>query len=106
VKGDSSAWTVPGKTDQGLFEATKVESDRNVFRVSMLRNVAKTSPYFHDGGVLELKKAVQIMAEIQLGERLLDKDADALVSFLEALTGEIPVNYRSPSSKESKKDTQ
>lgn len=84
------------KKDAGLFEATKEEGDRYKFRVSMLRNIAKTSPYFHDGSVSDLKEAVQVMAEVQLGERLKDADADAVVAFLESLTGEVPKHYAAP----------
>lgn len=44
-------WTETGseKPDQGRFSMTKKEEDRFVFRVPMLRNVAKTAPYLHDG---------------------------------------------------------
>jgi cytochrome c peroxidase len=82
--------------DAGLFEATKKESDRYTFRVSMLRNIAKTSPYFHDGSVANLQEAVQVMAEVQLGNRLSEADASAVVSFLNGLTGDIPKNYSRP----------
>jgi len=62
----------------------------------MLRNIAKTGPYFHDGSVADLKEAVQIMADVQLGKRLSDADAAGVVAFLESLTGEIPKNYSAP----------
>jgi len=84
------------KLDAGVFDATKVEADRYKFRVSMLRNIARTGPYFHDGSVADLKEAVQVMADVQLGKRLSDADAAAVVAFLEALTGEIPRNYSAP----------
>ena len=75
---------------------TKKEEDRYVFRVPMLRNVAKTAPYFHDGSVERLDQAVRIMASVQLG-RQLDDDAIAdIVGFLESLTGEVPSNYAPP----------
>ena len=46
-------WLETGSTkvDVGRFAATKKEEDKYVFRVPMLRNVAKTAPYFHDGSV-------------------------------------------------------
>lgn len=92
-------WTATGseKRDEGLFESTKVESDRYRFRVSMLRNIARTGPYFHDGSVNGLREAVQIMADVQLGERLPDEKAGAIVPFLELLTGEVPKDYGPPS---------
>ena len=39
------------KVDLGRYAATKKDEDKYVFRVPMLRNVAKTAPYFHDGSV-------------------------------------------------------
>ncbi len=101
VKKDYWLATRSEKQDAGLFETTKAESDRNRFRVSMLRNIAKTGPYFHDGSVADLKEAVQVMANVQLGSRLPDDDATAIVAFLESLTGPIPSNYHAPGSKPS-----
>ena len=96
VVKDYGPATKSEKLDAGAFDATKVEADRYKFRVSMLRNIAKTSPYFHDGSVADLKEAVQIMADVQLGKRLSAADAAAVVAFLESLTGEIPKNYSAP----------
>ena len=75
---------------------TKKEEDRYVFRVAPLRNVAKTAPYFHDGSVAELDRAVRIMASVQLGRVLDDTAVAEIVSFLESLTGEVPANYTPP----------
>lgn len=95
------------KRDAGLFESTKKESDRYKFRVSMLRNVAKTGPYFHDGSVTDLNEAVQVMADVQLGERLADADAEAIVAFLDSLTGDVPRHYAPPAEnpKEAKESS-
>ena len=87
------------KVDQGRFSITKKEEDRYVFRVPMLRNVAKTAPYFHDGSVDRLDRAVQVMASVQLGRELEDTALAEIVSFLEALTGEVPSNYAPPGQK-------
>jgi len=84
------------KPDQGRFAITKKEEDRYVFRVPMLRNVAKTAPYFHDGSVETLDRAVRVMASVQLGRTLDDRTLADLVAFLESLTGEIPANYAPP----------
>jgi len=67
-----------------------------VFRVPMLRNVAKTAPYFHDGSVERLDRAVRIMASVQLGRELDGPTVAEIVWFLEALTGAIPSNYAPP----------
>ena len=94
-------WLVTGskKVDQGRFAITKKEEDRYVFRVPMLRNVAKTAPYFHDGSVDRLDSAVRVMAYVQLGRELEDTAVAEIVSFLEALTGEVPSNYAPPGQK-------
>jgi cytochrome c peroxidase len=84
------------KPDPGRFAVTKKEEDRYVFRVPMLRNVAKTAPYFHDGSVERLDRAVRVMASVQLGRTLDDAAVASVVSFLESLTGDVPSNYAPP----------
>ena len=76
--------------DKGRFAVTDTADDEYVFRASPLRNIAQTAPYFHSGKVWDLKVAVQIMAESQLGEELSDPEADQLVAFLDSLTGTMP----------------
>jgi cytochrome c peroxidase len=71
----------------GRLAITGNEADRNVFRVPSLRNVAVTSPYFHDGSVASLAAAVEIMARSQLGRNLPPQDIDVIVKFLGTLTG-------------------
>ena len=84
------------KQDIGREAMTKRTEDRYVFRVAMLRNVAKTAPYFHDGSVAELDRAVRVMAAVQLGKTLDNTTVESIVAFLESLTGEIPRNYAPP----------
>jgi cytochrome c peroxidase len=74
--------------DLGRFAITGSESDRLVFRVPSLRNVAVTAPYLHDGSAASLPEAVTIMARVQLGRGLPDRDIDLIVKFLGTLTGE------------------
>ncbi|WP_422368730.1 cytochrome-c peroxidase [Pelagibius sp.] len=76
--------------DKGRFAVTETVDDEYVFRASPLRNVAVTAPYFHSGKVWDLKVAVQIMAESQLGEALSEEEADSIVAFLDSLTGSVP----------------
>ena len=94
-------WLETGSTkvDVGRFAATKKEEDRYVFRVAMLRNIAKTAPYFHDGSVDRLDRAVKIMASVQLGRALDDATTASIVAFLESLTGEVPAHYAPPEGK-------
>ncbi|HUL92342.1 MAG TPA: cytochrome c peroxidase [Burkholderiales bacterium] len=91
-------WTETGskKIDVGRFAATKKEEDRYVFRVPMLRNVAKTAPYFHDGSVDRLDRAVRIMGAVQLGRALDAATVKSIVAFLESLTGDVPAHYAPP----------
>jgi len=74
--------------DQGRFAITGRETDRRVFRVPSLRNVALTAPYFHDGSADTLDAAVAIMAQAQLGRTMPQEDRDLIIQFLGTLTGE------------------
>lgn len=85
--------------DVGRFAVTNNEADKYVFRVPSLRNVAKTAPYFHDGSVTHLREAVRIMASVQLGRELDPNDADAIVAFLEGLTGSVPATFAPPTAR-------
>ncbi len=76
--------------DQGRYNVTHLEEDRHVFRVPSLRNVAATAPYFHDGSAPDLPSAVRTMGHYQLGRDLDPSEIDALVAFLQALTGVLP----------------
>lgn len=87
--GKAKPWT--GNTDDtGRMRVTKDEVDRLVFKVPSLRNVEKTAPYFHDGSVATLEEAVKLMGTHQLGKELSDADTKSIVTFLKALTGDLP----------------
>lgn len=75
------------QADQGRYEVTGEEKDRMVFKVSQLRNVAVTGPWFHDGTGAELGEVVRIMARIQLATELKDGQVEDILAFLNALTG-------------------
>ncbi|WP_236024772.1 cytochrome-c peroxidase [Arenibaculum pallidiluteum] len=81
---------VPTDADLGRYSITGRDEDRFVFRVPSLRNVAVTAPYFHDGRVATLDKAVDVMARKQLGREIPRQDVTLIVKFLETLTGEHP----------------
>ncbi|CDX47019.1 Cytochrome c551 peroxidase (fragment) [Mesorhizobium sp. ORS 3359] len=55
-----------------------------------LRNVTLTAPHFHSGKVWDLKQAVAIMGQTQLGEELTTEEVDRLIALLNALTGRVP----------------
>jgi cytochrome c peroxidase len=82
--------------DKGRADVTKNDVDLYVFKVPSLRNVAKTAPYFHDGSVEDLPKAVEIMGKTQLGKTLSRQETADIVAFLGALTGAAPANYAAP----------
>ena len=75
---------------EGRVAVTGTDADRFNFKVPTLRNVELTYPYFHDGSVWDLKEAVQIMADIQLGQTLSEQEADDMTAYLKSLTGEQP----------------
>jgi cytochrome c peroxidase len=58
-----------------------------IVRVPSLRNVAVTPPYFHDGSADTLSKAVRAMGYAQLDRTLTDDQTEAIVAFLNTLTG-------------------
>lgn len=76
--------------DAGRYAVTKSNADRYVFKVPSLRNVELTAPYFHAGSTFDLKKAVNVMAETQLGAKLSEDETTKLVAFLKSLTGKQP----------------
>ncbi len=76
--------------DKGRFAVTETADDEYVFRASPLRNITETAPDFHSGKVWDLKVAVQIMVESQLGEELSDTETGQIVAFLGSLTGPVP----------------
>lgn len=79
--------------DAGRFDVTHDEADRFVFKVPSLRNVQKTAPYFHDGSVTSLPRAIEIMAQVQLGATFTPAQVSDVVAFLESLTGPVPESF-------------
>ena len=89
--------------DEGRKSVTKEERDLGKFRVPMLREVANTHPYFHDGSVETLEEAVELMAvggkdnprlspmmRALREQEFSQQDQTDLVEFLKALSGEYP----------------
>jgi cytochrome c peroxidase len=83
--------------DHGRMDATKDPKDDGKFKTPTLRDIAKTGPYFHDGGVKSLSDAIDFMLKGGLKNPNLDeklkpqklsaKDRKALQAYLESLTG-------------------
>lgn len=76
--------------DMGRMDITKSSFDKDMFKVPSLRNITGTQPYFHDGSVSDLSKAIHIMAKVELNKDLSDEQIARILTFLEALTGEVP----------------
>lgn len=76
--------------DLGRYLVTKRESDKYVFKVPSLRNVAKTGPYFHNASAQTLEEAVDVMFKYQLGRNASKADKELIVRFLNTLSGEVP----------------
>ena len=74
--------------DYGLEQLTGDPSDRHIFRVPSLRNVALTAPYLHDGSLPSLRAAIAVMGKYQLGRDIPKNDITRIEAFLNSLTGE------------------
>ena len=73
--------------DYGRFNVTGKERHRFTFKVPSLRNIAQTSPYFHDGLTPSLEEAVRKMARYQIGRIMPETDLQKIVAFLKTLSG-------------------
>ncbi len=86
--------------DEGRYEVTKKEEDKGAFRTPGLRGVAHTAPFMHDGSLETLKDVVEFYnkgggehpnkSPLIKPLHLTDKEVDALVAFLESMSGEVP----------------
>jgi len=72
------------------YSITKNIEDRCVYKVPSLRNIALTAPYFHNASAKTLLEAVEKMGYYNLGIKIPQKDAKAIVAFLKTLTGKTP----------------
>lgn len=74
--------------DFGRFNFTHDQNDRFFFKIPLLRNIALTAPYFHDGSAKTLKEAVIEMVKYQTPDHQIpDQNVDDIVEFLKSLTG-------------------
>ena len=85
-------WELTGSDpiDEGRFKETGNEAEKYMFKAPSLRNVAKTHPYFHDGSVESLEEATKIIAKLNLNIDLSDEQVKDLVTFMNALTSDLP----------------
>jgi cytochrome c peroxidase len=82
-------------------ELTDLGKEKGKFRTPILRNVALTAPYMHDGSLKTLKEVVDFYVgggnanpdldpEIKALSHLTKQQREDLVAFLESLTGDLP----------------
>jgi cytochrome c peroxidase len=81
--------------DVGRFAVTGVQKNMGAFKTPTLRDVARSAPYFHNGSVPTLEKAVQLMLSGGVPNPHLDpilqpadvseQDIADLLAFLESL---------------------
>ncbi len=86
--GKEKPW--PNQADKGRSTVTKSPSDDMMFKVSSLRNIELTAPYFHDASGKSLEDAVKQMASHQLAKELSDDDVKSIVAWLKSLSGSVP----------------
>ncbi len=70
----------------GDFKGNK----NGMVKVPTLRNILQTAPYFHNGATYDIKEAIAIMGENQLGKKLSEKEIDSIATFFKALDGKKP----------------
>lgn len=89
--GVAEEW--PNQMDLGYYQIKKESVYKMFFRVSALRNIEKTAPYFHDASSNKLWKAIQRMGVHERGLDISIDEALKIEEFLKALTGTIPYSY-------------
>ncbi len=76
--------------DLGRYNVTGEAVDRYMFKVPSLRLAARQSRFFHDGSITTLSKAIEAMADYQLGRSISPDDTSSIILFLGSLVGEHP----------------
>lgn len=72
--------------DRGLFDATKNPAHTGMFRVPSLRNVARTTPYGHNGYFRRLDEMIEHIDTHDDSIELSKQDVFDVVAFLQTLT--------------------
>jgi cytochrome c peroxidase len=88
----------PKQNDVGLCTITQNPFDRWKFRTPILRNVALTAPYMHDGAFTNLRQIVEfynkggvpneLLSPLMSPLNLTEQEMDQLVDFMLSLTGD------------------
>ena len=99
--------------DRGRYRITFLATDDGKFKTPTLRNIAKTSPYMHDGRFTSLRQCIEhynrnfhytqnLAPELKTAvkNRMSESDIDDLIAFLETLTDYEFINNKSLSKPE------
>ncbi len=70
----------------------KGKNNKYLFRVPILRNITKTSPYYHNGVIKNLFDVIKIESKYNTGKELKKEQINSILEFLKTLDGEI-VDY-------------
>lgn len=89
--GIAEPW--PNQKDQGHYDITKDPKHKMTFRVSPLRNVEKTAPYFHDASEKRMWSAIRKMSHFELGQYMSVEEILSIQEFFKSLTGKLPEEY-------------
>lgn len=84
----------PNTEDKGYAEVTGRQDHNFLFKVPILRNVANTAPYFHDGAGKDLEEAVFLTGWHQLGQKLSDSEVKDISAFLRSLDNTRPYSTK------------
>ncbi len=89
--GIAEPW--PNQKDQGHFHISKDPKHKMTFRVSPLRNIEKTAPYFHDASAKRMWSAIRTMSHYELGQYMSVEEILSIQEFFKSLTGKLPEEY-------------
>ena len=90
-----------GPRDEGLYNVTHNEEDREKFKTPSLRDVMKTGPWMHDGSISEFGIILSVyqkgLPSNKLGKPfiLTSREYEALIAFLKALSTS-PKEFKKP----------
>ena len=80
----------PNTEDKGRSEITGREQDEFLFKAPVLRNIAQTAPFFHDGATADLEQAVFKTGWHQIGIELDSQQVMDISAFLRSLNNTRP----------------
>jgi cytochrome c peroxidase len=98
------AWRDGRFADEGRFAISANPRDRGAFKTPTLREIARTSPYMHDGSFARLDDVIEFYSEGGRPNAYVDaeirprhfspEEKRALVSFLQSLNGRLSKGVR------------